>query len=315
VNYLLLFIFCLYFSFPGEEGRRKYDILKDLEIGQDTGDENYIFARITDIAVDSKFNIYVADGKEYRVQKYNEEGKFLKTIGRKGEGPGEFPGPPKLIEIDAQDNLYVYSRRKMIVFDVNGNYRKSFPIKLAINDFKFDRNNNLVILAYKNGKIFHIIDRNGEIISSFGEEFKLPERYNKYKHLRKLRIPYRFNILENNLYYISPFEYRVYIIKDEESKEIIKGKSKYYKPVTIKVIKGAYIIFFQQYSIFIINKLMMIYLTTEFPCGVVEFFENNRYIGSQKIDSILVEMDKKNRIYGFDNSDVPRMIRYRLKEK
>ncbi len=98
----------------------------DLEIKEP---ENIIFNGLKDIATDSKNNIYVLDRKEKLIYLFNEEGKFLKKIGRPGQGPGEF-GRPTSIYIDSKNNIYVLdeSNRRIEIFNSEANYINSVKI-------------------------------------------------------------------------------------------------------------------------------------------------------------------------------------------
>ncbi len=59
----------------------------------DSEDENVIFYMPSDIAFDSQGNIYVLDSGNHRIQKFDSEGKYLSTIGNRGQGPAEFQYP------------------------------------------------------------------------------------------------------------------------------------------------------------------------------------------------------------------------------
>jgi len=72
----------------------------------DTDDEHLAFNYPSDIAVDKEGNIYVLDTGNTRIQKFGPDGKYLATIGRKGQGPGEFINPGGL-ELDKDGNLVV----------------------------------------------------------------------------------------------------------------------------------------------------------------------------------------------------------------
>ncbi|MCK4555993.1 MAG: 6-bladed beta-propeller, partial [Candidatus Aminicenantes bacterium] len=56
--------------------------------------ENDFFHRPSDIEVDLKrVLVYVADSGNHRVLVFDFQGKLLKIIGRKGQGPAEFSNP------------------------------------------------------------------------------------------------------------------------------------------------------------------------------------------------------------------------------
>ena len=96
----------------------------------DTEDENLAFNLPSDIAMDSAGNIYILDSGNQRIQKFSSEGKYLATIGRKGQGPGEFSSPSSL-DIDSKGYLYVLDsdQRKLQILTPEG---KEFKSILAI---------------------------------------------------------------------------------------------------------------------------------------------------------------------------------------
>ncbi len=53
-------------------------------------DEDVLFGVITSIISDDTGNIYMLDSQLNEVQVYSPDGEYLNTIGREGEGPGEF---------------------------------------------------------------------------------------------------------------------------------------------------------------------------------------------------------------------------------
>lgn len=126
------------------------ELKEELSIGTDDGTEEYWFNDIADIDADSKGNIYVADHRDSRIKIYNAEGKFLKTIGRKGQGPGDFQALWKIF-IDRNDYLYTsdVTLRKLSVFNPGGKYVASyaFPnIGYSVRDFYVDKNGNFLLI-------------------------------------------------------------------------------------------------------------------------------------------------------------------------
>ena len=71
---------------------RRWTILPDpiLSIGEESGDEAYLFKTITGARLLPDGRIAVADAGLLEVRLFGRTGVFLKRLGRSGEGPGEF---------------------------------------------------------------------------------------------------------------------------------------------------------------------------------------------------------------------------------
>jgi len=85
----------------------------------------------TEVAVASNGDVFVADGHtggglavgNARVVKFDKNGKFLKTWGKKGMGPGEFD-VPHTIAIDSRGRVFVGDRQnnRIQIFDPDGTF-------------------------------------------------------------------------------------------------------------------------------------------------------------------------------------------------
>jgi DNA-binding beta-propeller fold protein YncE len=95
------------------------------------------FDRPTGVAIAPNGDIFVSDGhypNKYgtaRVVKFSKDGRFIKSWGRKGAGPGEFDEPHDIFVGGSQNRVYVADRRnrRIQVFDQDGNFiaaRKQF---------------------------------------------------------------------------------------------------------------------------------------------------------------------------------------------
>jgi len=83
---------------------RTLDLAEDLSIGEDKGRPESIFSRIGGLAVDEPGNIYAVDSREAVVRVFDEEGGYVRTIGRRGQGPGETQYPV-FVQVTAQGEL------------------------------------------------------------------------------------------------------------------------------------------------------------------------------------------------------------------
>jgi hypothetical protein len=119
-----------------------FDLEEELSIGNEN-DENCIFYRGLDVAVDNEGNIFALDNGYIRIQKFDKNGRYLMTIGRKGQGPGEFQGLSGAF-IDSKSNFYVNQGRSISVFDNNGKYIKSIPLGAHIYSFGITSDGNII---------------------------------------------------------------------------------------------------------------------------------------------------------------------------
>lgn len=112
-----------------------FDLEEDLRIGKESN-ENYLFNKIQDVQVDLSGNIYVSDMNNFRIQKFDKNGKYLQTIGRWGQGPGEFE-QPTIIRIDNMSgNFFVKDYVYFIEqFKGNGDFIRSLKFPHPIHNF------------------------------------------------------------------------------------------------------------------------------------------------------------------------------------
>lgn len=71
---------------PGEE----WTVREDLRVGAIDGDGPDMFGVITDVEVDEYGRFWVFEGQAQELRVFDADGRFVRTVGREGEGPGEF---------------------------------------------------------------------------------------------------------------------------------------------------------------------------------------------------------------------------------
>jgi DNA-binding beta-propeller fold protein YncE len=153
---------------------------------QGTGVPGDNFNRPTDVAWDAAGNIYVADGAgNSRIAKFDRTGKYLKSWGSRGSGPGQF-NVPHTIAIDAQDLVYVGDRtnNRIQVFDGEGTFKTQFvnvgsPAAICITpgprQFLYASNSNPSD-SMDNGEIYKMT-LDGKIVGKFGTAGKLLKEF------------------------------------------------------------------------------------------------------------------------------------------
>jgi len=154
-------------------GEITFELEEDLTIGNKE-DENYMFYRVRDIEVDKQGNIFVADMSNQRIQKFDKYGKYVRTIGRKGQGPGEFERPWK-VRVRNNGDLYVADASFNIeVFDSDGNPRKTVKSEKSIRDFRLSEEGSFIGIFHKLSDLEMITsickaNAQGEIVETYAE--------------------------------------------------------------------------------------------------------------------------------------------------
>jgi hypothetical protein len=100
-----------------------------VEVARLTGGEEGTVGEIVnpqDVTLDGAGRIYISEQDPAVIKQFNPDGTFLRTIGRQGQGPGEFTTAFLAI---GGDKLFVQDPRgsRASVFDTAGNYLRSWP--------------------------------------------------------------------------------------------------------------------------------------------------------------------------------------------
>lgn len=81
------------------------NLLFDIPTAEDRTNKMHALFTPTNLALDSKGNIYVSDSGAFHVQVYDAKGKFVRSVGQMGDGFGQF-ARVKGIAVDREDRLY-----------------------------------------------------------------------------------------------------------------------------------------------------------------------------------------------------------------
>ena len=100
---------------------------EELSISGAEGRKENEFFNITSVAVDEHENIYILDSSSVNIQIFDENGTYLKTIGKRGQGPGELQFPIQL-QITDEKEIAVFERFSMSFFSLDGKYLRKTPL-------------------------------------------------------------------------------------------------------------------------------------------------------------------------------------------
>jgi DNA-binding beta-propeller fold protein YncE len=110
------------------------------------------------VVVAANGDVFVADGHggatNARIMKFDSTGKFIKTWGKKGSGPGELDIPHALA-LDSRGRLFVGDRgnNRIQIFDQDGNYIDQWSQFSRPSGVFIDRNDVLYAADSESGTV------------------------------------------------------------------------------------------------------------------------------------------------------------------
>jgi len=176
-----LYLIIIFFNFlylPSCKNEAKLSIKLEKKFSL-KGDGNTNFYEPGGIAVDKDGNIYVADSGNERIVIFNSKGEFIKSFGRKGQGPGEFLSPWQIAIYN--NELYVYDwGRNIQKFHLDGQYISGFSLRGGtFLDFDIDSKGNIYVGRWTSIKESFLVEKfsnEGKIINRFCEPIEATTR-------------------------------------------------------------------------------------------------------------------------------------------
>jgi hypothetical protein len=111
-----------------------------------------------DVITNEKGEIFISEGHganpNDRILKYTPQGKLIKTIGKRGSGPGEFNGPHALA-FDSKGRLFVGDRsnNRTQILDQEGTFIADWPQFSRPSGLFIDRNDMLYSADSESGSV------------------------------------------------------------------------------------------------------------------------------------------------------------------
>ena len=143
----------------------KIKLVEELAIGGG-GNPDQAFSQVSTFVVDEEGGIFALDFKDQKIKVFDRTGKFLRLIGKPGQGPGEL-GMASGIQFLANNTLVVEdaTNRRLALFKPSGEFIKNISTsdKLGLVNILLDGKGNVIGremgLAEGNAKMFFEIKK------------------------------------------------------------------------------------------------------------------------------------------------------------
>lgn len=153
-----------------------FQMTPSTQIGlEDSDDMNYIFSHIRAVAVNSHGDVYITNTSDNTIRVFDKNGTFIRKMGGKGRGPGEFMDLTS-ISIDGQDRVSAVDRfqDKVVRFKANStNYEEFLLPETSLATLKMAHTlpNEQMVMVYKytegpnsEANLIHLVDLHNEIV-------------------------------------------------------------------------------------------------------------------------------------------------------
>lgn len=115
----------------GEDHLLIWTLQREFELGgKEEGPETFFSVGPMTVDVDGTGQIYVLDPQENHVAIFTPNGEFLRTVGGRGEGPGEISDAGSLsVSSDGSVSVFDYGRRGLVRFGPDGEILPAVPFR------------------------------------------------------------------------------------------------------------------------------------------------------------------------------------------
>ena len=220
-------------------------IIKERQIGELDGPEEFLFVYISDVAVNSKGDIYVADRQLNEVRKFNKNGEYLLSLGRRGQGPGEFQSV-KIVSVNSHNELIAFDNMlgRVSIFSDKGELIKT--TKKLMGSSWIDPSK--IFVGISNYVLFGTLSNSLKLFHEFGKDWNITESYIDYEFIdnkefeeHSLMFSPGNCFFQNNgdiLYTKNYYDNQIFIYKNKGLVKIIDRESDIKKPYEIQVFRG-----------------------------------------------------------------------------
>jgi len=301
--------------------KKTFTLKEDLTIGVDSGDENLMFGSVADIGLDAAGNIFILDWEGKRVQVFDSQGKFLRSIvGKQGQGPEEIAMLGGMA-VSPSGMIAVLDRggNKVLLFGPEGEFRSFFKLEFQATYLGCLEGDRIVVLGLNDDKILHVFDKDGKPLSSFGDPFEVPSQFSKYKDMPMMRCPMRFSCSpQGDVFLFNPHKFEISVYRDSRLLKKLTGKSELFVPLRVHDASAQRLALRFPF-LTILESGTRLYVSVLRPDGEgpneLIVYENDKPVGSLPVVGMARAVDSQGRIYCAVETDSPQLVRYVISEK
>lgn len=218
------------------------ELKEDLSLGGAEAQGDRIFGSITAVVIDDAGVMYVLDFRNSDIRVFDPSGAYLRTIGRKGQGPGELEMPFDLSFVRTTGELAVHQiTRRMSYFRTDGTFLRNLLYKdLNASGGRCDSRGNIYVTEDRHedrGSRYVIkkLAADGTIIAALADS-PAPSgvKFNPFMPVGSIGID-----SGDNLIYGYPETYEVQFFGASDAK-LFKRIVREYEPVPVTAEESAY---------------------------------------------------------------------------
>lgn len=117
-----------------------------------------------------KGHYYISSSGGQSIMHFNEEGKFVATLNKVGQGPEEYHRIEDfdVYEIDGQTEVWISDNQSLKVYDAfDFSFKYKIPYSFMIHKFKRLTNSHILLVTGQSENILTLTDKEGNVLSEY----------------------------------------------------------------------------------------------------------------------------------------------------
>lgn len=140
-------------------------------------EKGYILKNPCPICIGYDNTLYIGDVNYCVVYNYDKNGEYIKSFGKKGQGPEEYGAVHHLAAFKGGLALEDGENMRISIIDNKGKQTNSFKIFKSYSDIAISEDEKILVSPRRENHLIEILDNKGQIIGSLGEKLKFKNKH------------------------------------------------------------------------------------------------------------------------------------------